>query len=66
MNPSSGAVYRDEESIKAAQARGETVIPVSETVADAVEIGMQAMNRAERRLQQRKAKSRTKAHVPKW
>lgn len=68
MNLETGAVYRDQVSIDAAKARGENVVPVSERVADAVEIGMQALNRAERRLRARaaKPKARTKSHVPKW
>jgi hypothetical protein len=46
MNTETGQVYRGDAAIRAAQERGEPVVPVSERVAEAVEYGM---NRAARR-----------------
>lgn len=46
MNTETGQIYRGEAAIASARARGEPVVPVSERVADAVELGM---NRAARR-----------------
>lgn len=51
MNTDTGTVYRGFPAIRAAEARGEPVVAVSEKVADAVEIGMLALNRGERRAQ---------------
>lgn len=45
MNPKTGEVYRDLEILRAI-ARGEPVVSVAPDVADAVEIGMDAMRRA--------------------
>lgn len=50
MNSNTGEIYRELAAIDAAKARGENVVMVSARVADAVEIGMQAINRAERRM----------------
>lgn len=52
MNTDTGQIYREQEAIEAAKLRGEPITQVSERVADAVEIGMEALNRAERRAQQ--------------
>jgi hypothetical protein len=54
MNTDTGQIYRNltEEDWARIRTNGEPVVPVSERVADAVEIGMQALNRAERRAQQ--------------
>jgi hypothetical protein len=49
MNVDTGEIYRKQLDIEAAKLRGEPVVGVSERVADAVEIGMQALERAERR-----------------
>lgn len=49
MNSNTGQIYRVFTEAEAAKARGEDVVMVSERVADAVEIGMQALERAERR-----------------
>jgi hypothetical protein len=56
MNTETGQIYRTMEEILAAQQRGEPIVPVSERVARAVEIGMEGLNRAQRRQQQRKAR----------
>lgn len=48
MNTDTGQIYRDME-IEAAKLRGEPIVEVSERVADAVAIGMEALQRAERR-----------------
>ena len=58
MNTDTGEIYRDMLAQEAARARGETVVPVSERVADAVEIGMEAINRAERRAEKFKKNGR--------
>jgi hypothetical protein len=50
MNTETGNIYRTQLDIDAARQRGEPVVDVSEHVADAVEIGMQALQRAERRV----------------
>lgn len=63
MNTETGEVYRDVESIVAAQKRGEPLAEVSEKVAQAVEIGMLAMNRAERRAEARRTKKRGKGYT---
>ena len=61
MNTETGTIYRDPSTIEAAKARGEPIVPVSERVADAVEIGMEALNRAERRaLKYRRNANRAK------
>lgn len=54
MNTETGEVYRNltEEQWATLRGDGAPVVPVSERVADAVEIGMEALNRAERRAQQ--------------
>lgn len=53
MNTETGEIYRTLQEREAALAHGETVVDVSEDVADAVEIGLKAiaygLNRAERR-----------------
>jgi hypothetical protein len=49
MNVDTGQIYRNQLDIEAAKLRGEPITEVSERVADAVEIGMQALERAERR-----------------
>ena len=49
MNSETGQVYRGLEAILAAEARGEPVVPVSERVAEAVEVGMATLNRRDRR-----------------
>lgn len=49
MNPDTGEIYRSMEERQLAEMRGEKLVDVSERVADAVEIGMEALNRAERR-----------------
>lgn len=49
MNTDTGQIYRNALDIDAARLRGEPIVDVSERVADAVEIGMAALNRAERR-----------------
>lgn len=49
MNSDTGRIYWDKDEAKAARQRGEPIVEVSERVAHAVEIGMEAMNRAERR-----------------
>lgn len=49
MNPDTGEIYRTLEERQLAEMRGERLVEVSDRVADAVEIGMQALNRAERR-----------------
>lgn len=49
MNSETGQVYRGLEAILAAEARGEPVVPVSDRVAEAVEVGMKALNRRDRR-----------------
>lgn len=53
MNTETGEIYRNltEEQWEQIRSTGEPVVPVSERVADAVEIGMEALNRAERRAQ---------------
>lgn len=58
MNTETGQIYRGATEIAAAQARGETLVPVSERVADAVEIGMEALNRAERRAEKYRKNAR--------
>ena len=60
MNTDNGRIYRNAEAIEAARARGEPLAEVSEQVADTVEIGMLALNRAQRRVQQREARRRAK------
>lgn len=54
MNTETGEIYRNLTEEQWAMLRGDgiPVVPVSERVADAVEIGMEALNRAERRAQQ--------------
>lgn len=67
MNVETGAVYRLPKEIEAAAARGENLVHVSERVANAVEIGMSVMNRAERRKEKRDSRrAKTKAHRPNW
>lgn len=53
MNRETGAIYRGELDILNAQLRGEPVVPVSERVAQAVEIGLATMNQHERRRQEK-------------
>ena len=48
MNTETGMVYRDDELVQAL-GRGEPVVEVSERVAQAVTIGLEHLNRAERR-----------------
>lgn len=68
MNTDTGQIYRrmTEEDWDRIRASNEPVVPVSERVADAVEIGMQALNRAERRAQQyaRNARRARTGHQP--
>ncbi len=64
MNSDTGQVYRGEFEIAAAIGRGEPVVRVSEQVADAVEIGMLAMNRAERRRAARAKAKRERQATP--
>lgn len=49
MNVDTGRIYRTEEAVKAAIARGENIVPVSKRVAAAVEAGMPLLTRRERR-----------------
>lgn len=49
MNTDTGDIYRTLEEKRLAMMREEPLVEVSERVADAVEIGMEALNRAERR-----------------
>lgn len=60
MNPESGRIYRTTEEIEAARSRGEPIVQVSERVADAVEIGSEVLNRAERRLRAREERRAAK------
>lgn len=64
MNTDTGQVYRTLEEALKAKARGEPVVEVSAQVADAVEIGMLAMNRAERRRAARDARKRERRANP--
>jgi hypothetical protein len=78
LNPGTGAVYRGDEEIRAALARGENVVEVSEQVARAVQLGMElnargiyAVEQVERAPQVRRAQQpskrvRTKFHRPRW
>ncbi len=58
MNVETGQMYRGVDEINAAKERGEPIVEVSERVAKAVEIGMQALNRRERRKQESESRSR--------
>lgn len=60
MNADTGQVYRELEEIAAAQERGEPLVMVSDEVADAVEIGMEALSRARRRYIERKMEKRNR------
>lgn len=51
MVTNTGQIYRSMFDIDAAKARGEDVVLVDERVADAVEIGMAALDRAERHVE---------------
>ena len=68
MNTDTGEIHRNltEEDWERVRTNGEPVVPVSERVADAVEIGMEALNRAERRAQQytRNARRAQTGHQP--
>ncbi len=61
MNVETGQMYRGVDEINAAKERGEPIVEVSERVAKAVEIGMQALNRRERREQAAKDRSKRAA-----
>lgn len=64
MNTDTGEIYRGltGEQIEALRAEGKNIVEVSGRVADAVEIGLEALNRAERRAQQY-AKNQRRAHT---
>jgi hypothetical protein len=54
MDTGSGRIYQrpfDDAAIAEAEARGATIVPVSQRVADLVKAGEQALNRRERRAQ---------------
>ena len=66
MNTDTGRIYQGAE-IKAAQDRGEPVVPVSAYVAQVVEAGHRSLNRAERRRiarEERLAAKRAKKENP--
>jgi hypothetical protein len=54
MNTETGAIYRSEQDIAAAQARGEPLAFVSERVARAVAIGTRALDRKKKVKTRRK------------
>lgn len=60
MNTETGEIFRNlsPSMWQELQDSGAPVVPVSERVADAVEIGMEALNRAERRAQQYRKNAR--------
>jgi hypothetical protein len=64
MDTESGRIYREltDEQMRELEAQGRTIVPVSERVADAVEIGMEALNRAERRAAQYAKNQRRDPH----
>ena len=64
MDTNSGEIFRnlEAEALRKLQEQGRTIVPVSERVADAVEIGMVALNRAERRASQYAKNARREPH----
>ncbi len=60
MVVNTGQIYRGQQAIAEAEARGEPVVEVSERVAQAVEIGMAVLNRHERRKQAKLARQAKK------
>lgn len=64
MDTNSGEIFRnlEAEALRKLQEDGRTIVPVSERVADAVEIGMEAINRAERRANQYRKNARREPH----
>lgn len=62
MNPETGKVYRGKKAIRAAMARGEVLVPISERAADIIDKGRQARRQglitARQQRKQRKERAR--------
>jgi len=59
VNTENGAIYRGQEAIDAAQARGEPIVRVSERVVKLVEAGQRAEARRKRSKNRRKMKKQS-------